>query len=204
MTVSVMATSCEMRIDGVSICRSLGRSRRTQVGSGVPRHLWLLFRAAFFTVLLPGTVVAFVPWLLVDSGRWRFDIGPIRFAGVFLIVLGVAGLLWCIWDFAHIGRGTLAPVDPPRFVVRSGLYERVRNPMYVANLVTLVGEGIVFESAAIFAWAAFMWVANHLFVVLYEEPTLTRSFGANYESYRRSVPRWVPKLTRRQEEPSHR
>jgi protein-S-isoprenylcysteine O-methyltransferase Ste14 len=73
--------------------------------------------------------------------------------------------------------------------------------MYVSNLLTLVGEGIFFESASIFAWAAFMWLANHVFVVAYEEPTLTRTFGADYESYRRSVPRWIPKVPRAKESP---
>jgi hypothetical protein len=34
---------------------------------------------------------------------------------------------------------------------------------------------------------------HHLFVVLYEEPTLKRQFGASYESYYKSVPRWIPR-----------
>jgi protein-S-isoprenylcysteine O-methyltransferase Ste14 len=124
--------------------------------------------------------------------EWRYEIGAYRAAGLVLIASGGLGLLWCVWDFARAGRGTLAPVDPPRFVVRGGLYGRVRNPMYVANLLTLTGEGIFFESAAIFAWAVLLLLANHLFVVFYEEPTLRRTFGDAYEEYCRSVPRWIP------------
>jgi protein-S-isoprenylcysteine O-methyltransferase Ste14 len=152
----------------------------------------LLLRAVAFTVLLPGTVVVLVPMLLFDQGR-RFDIGYVRLGGVLPILAGGPTLLWCIWDFAHRGRGTLAPIDAPRFIVRSGPYRWVRNPMYVANLLILTGEAVLFESSPILVWAGAMALAFHLFVVLYEEPSLADRFGAGYEEYRRTVPRWWPR-----------
>lgn len=175
------------------MCTSPSHFGGTLVASSALVSVSLFLRAVLFFLLLPGTVVVLVPWLLVDSGRWRTDLGAVRFAGVPLVAAGAVGLLWCIWDFAHRGRGTLAPVDPPRFIVRTGLYRLVRNPMYVSNLVTLIGVSVFFGSAAVLAWAGFMWVANHLFVVLYEEPALSAAFGADYEEYRRRVPRWAPK-----------
>jgi protein-S-isoprenylcysteine O-methyltransferase Ste14 len=108
-----------------------------------------------------------------------------------LVVAGAAALLWCIVDFARRGRGTLAPVDPPQFVVRDGLYRVTRNPMYVAVLVTLVGESLLADSLPLAVWTAVVAVTVHLFVVLYEEPTLHTRFGEPYDAYRAAVPRWL-------------
>jgi protein-S-isoprenylcysteine O-methyltransferase Ste14 len=99
--------------------------------------------------------------------------------------------------FAHEGRGPLAPIDPPRFVVRGGAYRFVRNPMYVANVTIVVGLGFVFQSWWLFVWAAVLFVTFHLFVIAYEEPTLHRLFGDDYETYRRSVGRWIPRRSQR-------
>jgi protein-S-isoprenylcysteine O-methyltransferase Ste14 len=155
--------------------------------------LWL--RSAFFAAILPGTVAVWVPLWLSTAPQGRLDIGALRWAGLPVLVLGAVGLVWCIWEFGHRGRGTLAPVDPPRFVVREGLYRLVRNPMYLSVLATLLGEGLLFRSSLILAWAVTMAVAFHLFVVAYEEPTLRRRFGSDYDTYCRAVPRWWPSLT---------
>jgi protein-S-isoprenylcysteine O-methyltransferase Ste14 len=78
--------------------------------------------------------------------------------------------------------------------VAGGLYRRVRNPMYVAALLALVGEAVLFGSGLLLAYAALVFSFFHLWVVYYEEPTLRRKFGETYERYCRSVPRWVPTL----------
>jgi hypothetical protein len=91
------------------------------------------------------------------------------------------------------GAGTLAPIDPPRSVVRGGAYRVVRNPMYVANVAITLGSGAVFAAWELVVWAAVVLVAFHLFVMIYEEPTLTRIFGEDYEDYRCDVGRWVPR-----------
>ncbi len=153
--------------------------------------LWL--RALAFALALPGTVLVWVPLWLSTRDGFRVDAGGARWAGMPLIVVGAAGLIWCIWDFARRGRGTLAPVDAPRFVVRAGLYQVVRNPMYVAVFIALVGESLVLGSLRVLAWAGVFALVVHAFVVLYEEPTLARTFGADYEAYRRAVPRWLPR-----------
>jgi protein-S-isoprenylcysteine O-methyltransferase Ste14 len=99
--------------------------------------------------------------------------------------------------FAHEGRGTLAPIDPPRFVVRGGAYRVVRNPMYLANMAIVTGSGLLFQSWFLFVWAAILFVAFHLFVITHEEPALTRLFDDDYETDRRQVGRWIPQLPRR-------
>jgi protein-S-isoprenylcysteine O-methyltransferase Ste14 len=153
--------------------------------------LWL--RSAFFAVVLPGTVLIWVPlWLATFSGG-TLALGALRWVGLVPLIIGTAGLLRCIWDFGRSGKGTLAPVDPPRFVVRAGLYRVVRNPMYVSVLCALVGEVVLFRSLRLAIWGTTVALAFHLFVVAYEEPTLRRQFGADYETYRRDVPRWLPR-----------
>ena len=143
--------------------------------------LWL--RSAVFTLLLPGTVLIWVPWWLSTFSGGTLAIGTARWVGIAPLVAGAAGLFWCIWDFGRVGDGTLAPVDPPKFVVRSGLYRFVRNPMYLSVLTVLAGEILVFRSVRLAAWGVIVAFAFHLFVVGYEEPTMRRQFGTDYEAY---------------------
>jgi protein-S-isoprenylcysteine O-methyltransferase Ste14 len=137
-----------------------------------------------------------VPWLLARSDRSPFEPGPLRWPGAAAALLGAIGLVWCIVEFVRLGRGTLAPVDPPRFVVRGGLYRYVRNPMYLCVLMLVLGEALLYGSRAVATYALVVALGFHLFVVFYEEPTLRRSFGADYEAYARKVPRWIPRIPR--------
>ncbi|MEJ7582702.1 MAG: isoprenylcysteine carboxylmethyltransferase family protein [Acidimicrobiales bacterium] len=156
--------------------------------------LWL--RSAIFTLGLPGTVLLWVPICLSTLEGGRFDIAALRWFGVAPLVTGAAGLVWCIWDFGRTGKGTLAPIDPPRCVVGTGLYRRVRNPMYVSVLTVLGGEVLLLGSVRLAVWSVMVAIAFHLFVVAYEEPTLRSKFKESYEAYCRAVPRWWPKQTR--------
>jgi protein-S-isoprenylcysteine O-methyltransferase Ste14 len=154
----------------------------------------LLLRSLFFTILQPGVVTVLIPyWLISSRGT---DIAPgyqaLRYFGFPLIIIGAAGLLWCVWDFFSAGRGTISPIDPPKHLVIRGLYRYVRNPMYVAVVMTLIGEAVFFMSMAVLIEAGVFVVMAHLFVRYYEEPTLRRRFGESYETYRQTVGRWVP------------
>ncbi len=154
----------------------------------------LFLRSLFFLVLLPGTATIFFPrWILAETGeggigRW----GQRETLALAPIAVGAAILLRCVWEFARRGRGTLAPIDPPRELVVSGLYRYVRNPMYVGVLLILLGEAVLFASRALLVYAALFAAIVHLFVVLYEEPALSAQFGNSYARYRRAVRRWVP------------
>ena len=121
--------------------------------------------------------------------------------GLALIVAGGAGLAWCIYDFARLGRGTLAPVDAPLFLVRGGPYRYVRNPMYDAVIVVLVGEVVAFRSWVLLRWLGAVATGFMLLVLLYEEPALHRRFGASYDAYCDAVPRFFPRIRRREQEP---
>jgi protein-S-isoprenylcysteine O-methyltransferase Ste14 len=153
----------------------------------------LALRSIFFTVLLPGTVVVWIPRMLLARDSGRAGPGPWRWVGIPLIAAGAAVILTCIVDFARRGRGTLAPVDPPRKLVTAGLYRYVRNPMYVGVVTTLTGEALFFGSRSLAIYAAAAWLVFHVWVLVYEEPHLESAFGEEYAHYRAAVPRWIPR-----------
>jgi len=111
-------------------------------------------------------------------------------------VLGFAVALRCVWDFGWTGRGTPAPVAPPKRLVVVGFYRYVRNPMYLGFAAGWIGLWIVFGHADPRIVVAVLAVALgvHLFVVFYEEPTLRQKFGVEYEQYCRNVSRWWPRV----------
>lgn len=161
------------------------------------RRVFAVLGSAAFLVLAPGTVAVYVPWLIC---HWRVH-APfpgfmvLRVVGGVLIVVGAAALLECFARFALQGIGTPAPVFPTKHLVVRGFYRFVRNPMYVSVLAALIGQALWFGSWGIVLWAAAAWLAAHLFVIGYEEPTMKRTFESEYETYREHVPRWIPRLT---------
>ena len=92
------------------------------------------------------------------------------------------------------GLGTPSPVAPPQHLVVSGLYRHVRNPMYVAVLSLICGQGLLFGSVRLLEYALVVWLGFLAFVVLYEEPALRKTFGQEYEDFCAHVPRWIPRL----------
>ena len=153
----------------------------------------LLTKLLIFTLLIPGTFGVYLPLSLAANRPPSFDLGGLRFLGLLPIVIGAGFYFRCALDFAFQGRGTPAPIDAPKFLVTSNLYRMVRNPMYVGVLMVVVGEGLLYQSFAVFRYAALGWLGFHLFVLLYEEPTLRAKFGTEYEQYCRQVPRWIPR-----------
>jgi protein-S-isoprenylcysteine O-methyltransferase Ste14 len=160
--------------------------------------VWVLFKTLVFTVVLPCTVAAYVPWWLLasDPSAGLNPRLPLCAVASALMALGVAIYLWCVWDFAAVGRGTPAPIDPPKTLVARGLYRVVRNPMYFGVLTVLFGEALLFGSQTLTVYAMCVWLGFHLFVLAYEEPTLRSLFGESYEQYCRHVRRWLPTLPR--------
>ncbi len=154
----------------------------------------LALRSLFFTIVIPGTVVVLIPYLIVSREGARLPDPWTPVQAVSLVVMGVGAtiLVRCIWDFAARGRGTLAPIDPPKQLVVQGLFRYVRNPMYLGVLIVLLGETAFFESIALLRYTGIWFAVVHLVVVLYEEPSLRRRFGEAYERYCRSVYRWLP------------
>jgi protein-S-isoprenylcysteine O-methyltransferase Ste14 len=152
-----------------------------------------LLKTLVFTVVVPGSVVILVPrWLLGGFALPRD--GALALAGGLLFCLGACLYLRCAWDFATVGRGTPAPIDPPRELVVSGPFRYVRNPFYVGIVSMLLAEAVLFRSGRLLWYAALFFVCFHWFVVLYEEPALRARFGEGYLRYCTTVRRWVPRL----------
>jgi protein-S-isoprenylcysteine O-methyltransferase Ste14 len=141
----------------------------------------------------------YVPSLLVPGAEWRLPASwaLTSLAGLALLITGSVIMLLCVFSFATTGQGTPAPFDPPRQLVSNRVYSYVRNPMYIGMGIALIGEALLFPARrnAILGMTAFCFVAVNLFILLYEEPVLTRKFGLSYEEYRKHVPRWIPRVT---------
>jgi protein-S-isoprenylcysteine O-methyltransferase Ste14 len=161
------------------------------------RRTFAILGSAVFLVLAPGIVAGYVPWWIC---RWRFHFVagwlrlPLQVAGGMLIAMGGFILLDSFARFALKGLGTPAPIFPTKHLVVTGWYRYVRNPMYVAVVSIICGQGLFFADVRVLAYAAAVWIAFHLFVIGYEEPVLRSSFGAEYESFCRNVRRWIPRL----------
>ena len=154
-------------------------------------------KTLIFSILVPGTVAGIIPWLLLQgSGNLVLRIPSVWMIGLLPLLLGVGIYLWCAGAFTFIGKGTPAPIDAPKILVVQGLYRWVRNPMYVAVLSVVIGEAILFRSILLVGYALVLWGVFHMFVVFVEEPSLRSQFGASYETYFRTVPRWLPRPPR--------
>lgn len=145
-------------------------------------------RAAAAFVACPGMVAAVVPVAFVRASN---DLTLVHPAGVVVLAVGLAGLLWCVRDFYVAGAGTLAPWDPPQHLVTVGLYRYSRNPMYVAVALMLLGWALAFASAVLLTYALLVMLAFQLRIVFGEEPWLRRRHGGQWDAYARRVRRWL-------------
>lgn len=153
-----------------------------------------VLRTFIFTIIVPGFWTVLVPYWVVGR-RARFDLRGAGLAGCGLIFAGAALYLICaFWGFALRGKGTPAPIDPPKRLVVEGPYRVVRNPMYWGVASVMLGEALLFRSEALAEIAVVFFASTMLFVLFYEEPALRRAFGAEYEQYCRQVPRWIPRF----------
>ena len=156
------------------------------------RRAFALFRAFIVAPAFVSLWMYFVPgWI---AGAHAFE-SP-QPLGWIVVAIGAAIGLPCVWQFAWRGLGTPAPFDPPRRLVISGPYRWVRNPMYIGMGIALIGEGIVYPNltTTMLGIVAALFVFVSVFVIAYEEPTLRRTFGIDYEKYCSAVHRWIPRL----------
>jgi protein-S-isoprenylcysteine O-methyltransferase Ste14 len=161
------------------------------------RKVLAIVGSAVFLVFAPGFVAGLVPWWI---SHWRVEapflgMSLFRLGGGLLIALGVVGLVDSFVRFALQGVGTPAPVFPTSQLVVSGLYRYVRNPMYVAVVITILGQGLMLGNVALLGYGGLVWLLFHVFVLIYEEPTLRASYGSVYRTFCAEVPRWIPRFT---------
>jgi protein-S-isoprenylcysteine O-methyltransferase Ste14 len=154
--------------------------------------------SAAFLIAAPGVVAGLVPWWITS---WQPGTSPypvaVRTAGGILTAAGAATLLSAFAQFALEGRGTPAPPAPTDQLVVRGPYRYVRNPMYLAVLAVIAGQALLLSRPVLLTYAAFVAAAFVAFVHLYEQPTLARRYGEQYQAYLRDVPGWLPRPARR-------
>lgn len=150
--------------------------------------------AAAFIAVVPGSIGGWIPLYIATNGasgpRWTLD----RLAGVALVIVGWSILIWCTVEFVRRGRGTPSPNRAPTKLVVSGLFRFVRNPMYVGVVTAIEGFAVAMHSWETAVYGVVVAIAFHLRVLLYEEPRLTREFGAEFTAYCSRVPRWIPRV----------
>jgi protein-S-isoprenylcysteine O-methyltransferase Ste14 len=150
-----------------------------------------------FLFVAPGIVAGAIPWSIsqyrIEAALLGFE--PLRWLGVLLLLVGGVLLLETFARFALQGLGTPAPIAPTKTLVVTGSYRFVRNPMYVAVVSLILGQALFFGNAVVLAYGLVVWLTVHLFVLAYEEPTLSWTYGEQYARYRANVRRWLPRLT---------
>ena len=161
------------------------------------RRTLAFITTGIFLLVAPGTLAGLIPWWITG---WRLPpfqpfYSVVQIAGGLLAAAALGVLVESFARFAWKGLGTPAPVFPTQHLVVSGMYRFVRNPMYVAVTSAILGQALIFASLDLVIYSAIVWVGFHIFVVAYEEPTLRKTFGAEYETFCANVPRWIPRLT---------
>jgi protein-S-isoprenylcysteine O-methyltransferase Ste14 len=161
------------------------------------RRTTAILGSALFFVVAPAVMAGLIPWWIT---RWQLqpaflELELTRAIGALLIVAGLPGLVDSISRFALQGLGTPAPIAPPQRLVVTGLYRYIRNPMYVAVIVIILGQALLFADWRLILCGALFWLAAHVYVVAYEEPTLRRKFGVQYAAFCANVPRWIPRTS---------
>jgi protein-S-isoprenylcysteine O-methyltransferase Ste14 len=156
--------------------------------------MFVLFRAITFATLFTAIILIYVPGNLLSAAgiAQPASFGWEHVAGIMVGTIGAAIAVWCILIFAFVGKGTPAPFDPPRKLVTRGPYRFVRNPMYIGATLALAGASLYYWSAALLGYTGVFLFFCHVFVTLYEEPVLRRTFQQEYEEYCSRVKRWWP------------
>ena len=165
--------------------------------SEISETIKAFFGTLVFIILGLFIVLILIPYYIISSPYHTllFEIGGFRYVGIVPIVVGVVIYLWCSSIFVFIGKSTPYPFDQTKELLITGLYRFVRNPMYIAGFLVLAGEFLLFQSKGLFIYFLVMFGIFNLYVPFVEEPRLLKIFGDSYGRYRKSVPRWIPRIT---------
>jgi protein-S-isoprenylcysteine O-methyltransferase Ste14 len=151
-------------------------------------HLRSFVLPSFGTVLQPATILLLTRWRPAPLPLWRGVLGGA------VLLAGLSLFAWTVRLFDRVGKGTLAYWKPPSRLVVVGPYAHVRNPMICGVVTIILGEAALFGSWWLAGWAALFLTINHIRYERSDEPKLAARFGAEYEEYRRNVPRWIPRI----------
>lgn len=159
----------------------------------------LSIKSAIATLIVPGTACFLIPYCIITWGHLPLN-PPFGILQIGTVVIGGLGFWMVVWVSTALvrrGLGTPIPIFPPTRLVTTGLYQYMRNPMYVGAVLTVLAEAVYFGVPWLVPYAIGLWAALHTALILFEEPQLKKRFGAEYEDYMQAVPRWIPKLRSR-------
>ncbi len=140
-----------------------------------------------------GLFTLYIPYQL-SLQTTTLDLGFFRYLAFPLWVFGALIIVQCTVDIIRRGRGTPAHLDPPKELVIAGWYRHVRNPIYLGALIVQFGFILWSGSSLSILYTVFFFLGFHFLILVVEEPILRNQFGAAYEAYCKTVPRWLPKL----------
>lgn len=149
--------------------------------------IYLFLLVPFFIIWIPYEILS------ASGHDIEFTNGVFQHVGLVLIALGVVAYIWCSGSFVFYAKGTPIPFTPTKELVVTGLYKYVRNPLYIAGTLVLLGETLLFLSKGIFIYTLIMFGVFNIHVLM-EENHLEDTFGKKYEQYRKDVPRWIPRF----------
>ena len=142
----------------------------------------LFFIAAFLADrLLKLPSISYVPWTLI--------------AGLTLLIPGTTVLIWTWIQFLK-AKGTPVPINPPQELITGGLYAYSRNPMLLSIFLIVFATGFLTGSCSLTLFFAPLFVLFFYFqITLVEEKEMELKFGQDYLDYKKSVPRFFPKIS---------
>jgi protein-S-isoprenylcysteine O-methyltransferase Ste14 len=114
-------------------------------------------------------------------------------AGILIILLGQS-LRALVIGYAYIVRGGRHGKVYAEGLVTAGLFSHCRNPLYVGNLLVLLGLFVIHNNPWVYALGIPIFLFAYSAIVAAEEAYLAGQYGAEYEAYCRRVPRWLPNL----------
>jgi len=149
--------------------------------------IYLFLLVPFFIIWIPYEILS------ASGHDIEFNSGVFQHVGLVFIALGVVAYVWCSGSFVFYAKGTPIPFTPTKELVVTGLYKYVRNPLYIAGMLVLLGETLLFLSKGIFIYTLIMFGVFNVHVLM-EENHLEDTFEKKYDQYRKDVPRWIPRF----------
>lgn len=147
-------------------------------------------------IILPFNVIIVIPFLILYFSHFQYKTPSIAFfvIGILLLISGFILTVWTMILFNFKGKGTLAPWNPPKKLIKEGPYKYIRNPMITGVLMILTSEYFFFGEIKLLFWTIIFFIINNIYFYFFEERELEKNFKDEYLEYKKNVPLWLPKF----------